>query len=99
MDISKYAKDDVLRVLYDNARTQGMGLFHYMPGNNMTKAEALECLKNGTYFDYLKGRVMKVDLSKDELDTRLYNRDNGVDAAEKAIKTLDNLKPKRMIQI
>lgn len=40
---------------------------------------------NRLYFDYLKGRVMKVDLSKDELDTRLYNRDNGPNAAEDAI--------------
>jgi len=40
---------------------------------------------NRLYFDYLKGRVMKVDLSKDELNTALYNRDNGPNAAEDAI--------------
>lgn len=33
------------------------------------------------YFDYLKGRVMKVDLSGDDLNTTLYNRDNGEGAA------------------
>jgi len=88
MDISKYDKADVLRVLYDNARCQGLGFLHFVPGT-LTKEEATELLKNQTYFDYLKGRVMKVDLSKDELETRLYNRDNGPDTAEWAIKTLD----------
>lgn len=101
MDISKYDKVDILRVLYDNAKPQGMGFLHYHPGN-MTFAEAHILLKNGTYFDYLSGRVMKVDLSGNELDTRLYNRDNGSDAAEKAIASLDSCtqtdKPKRMIR-
>ena len=53
----------------------------------MTEAEAQELLDSGqTYFDYLKGRVMKIDLSGDsELDPRLYDRDNGAGAAERAI--------------
>lgn len=37
------------------------------------------------YFDYLQGRVMKVDLAGDELDPRLYDRDNGEGAARRAI--------------
>ena len=40
---------------------------------------------NRLYFDYLKGRVMKVDLSKDELNTAPYNHDNGPNAAEDAL--------------
>lgn len=40
------------------------------------------------YFDYLKGRVMKIDLAKDEVDTRLYNRDNGSNAAENIVDRL-----------
>ena len=40
------------------------------------------------YFDYVDGRVMKVDLSGDELHTGLYNRDNGIGAAEAVIDTL-----------
>lgn len=87
MDISKYDKAEVLRVLYDNAQPQGMGMLHFKSGN-MSREEARSWLKHGTYFDYLSGRVMKVDLSGNELDTRLYNRDNGPDAAEKAIESL-----------
>lgn len=88
MDISKYAKADVLRVLYNNARVMGMGYLPFRPGD-LTKEEAEKLLEENTYFDYLYGRVMKVDLSSDKIKTALYNRDNGKDAAEKAIATLD----------
>jgi hypothetical protein len=40
------------------------------------------------YFDYLQGRVMKVSLEGDELDARLYDRDNGEGAAAEAISAL-----------
>ena len=37
------------------------------------------------YFDYLNGRVMKIDLSEDMLDPWLYDRDNGEGAAARAL--------------
>jgi hypothetical protein len=40
------------------------------------------------YFDYLHGRVMKIGLVKNEVNTALYNRDNGPGAAEAAIAPL-----------
>lgn len=40
------------------------------------------------FFDYLKGRVMKIDLSGDEVDTRLYNNDNGQGAAEETVQAI-----------
>jgi len=96
MDISKYNKADVLRLLYNRAKVQGMGALHARPGD-MSKEEATDLInqrsslhqRSRLYFDYLFGRVMKVDLSNNELDTRLYNRDNGPGAAEKAIERLD----------
>lgn len=96
MDISKYNKADVLRLLYNRAKVQGMGFLQARPGD-MTKEEATDLIhqrsslhqRSRLYFDYLFGRVMKVDLSNNELDTRLYNRDNGPGAAEKAIEGLD----------
>ena len=89
MDISNLDKATVLAALYNHARHQGMGLLHFDP-EPMTVEQAREILAAGqTYFDYVKGRVMKVDLSKDFLDTRLYDRDNGLGAAENAI--LDEL--------
>lgn len=85
MDISQLDKAAVLAALYNHARPQGMGFLHF-DLTPMTIEEARQIIASGqTYFDYVKGRVMKVDLSKDFLDTRLYDRDNGPGAAENAI--------------
>lgn len=40
------------------------------------------------YFDYFKGRVMKVDIGEDTLSVSGYNRDNGDGAAQKALAHL-----------
>lgn len=84
-------KAKVLAVLYNRARPQGLGYLHFTP-DLMTVDEAQILLAkvsakspNYLHFDYVKGRVMKVDLSGDELYTALYNRDNGPSAAEEVI--------------
>jgi len=82
-------KGDVLAALYNASKPQGMGFMHYDP-TPMTREEAEELLKETTDFDYLRGRVMKVDLSKDELNPWCYDRDNGQGAAASAIATLAN---------
>jgi hypothetical protein len=89
MDISKLDKADVLATLYNRAMPLGMGMLHYTP-EPMTREEAQVMLDESRdkYFDYVKGRVMKIDLSKDELRTALFNRDNGPDAAENALAGL-----------
>lgn len=91
IDISKLNKADVLVALYNNSKPLGLGFLH-SEKNNMTREEAEELLKSQTYFDYLKGRVMKVDLSKDQFSTLLYDRDNGDGAAHRAIAKLENNK-------
>ena len=75
----------VLAALFNASKPQGMGFLHYDP-TPMSVEEAREELKDCAYFDYLQGRVMKIDLSGDTLDPWLYDRDNGDGAAEKAIK-------------
>ena len=91
MNISKHSKAKVLATLYNNAKVQGLGFLQAESGD-MTESEAQSILDSGqTYFDYLKGRVMKIDLSKDEVETWLYNRDNGTDAAENAINELETV--------
>lgn len=78
-------KAAVLAALYNSSQPLGLGLLQFDP-QPMTESEAQALLDSGqTYFDYLKGRVMKVDLSGDTLDPRLYDRDNGPGAAEQAI--------------
>jgi len=103
INITGLNKAAVLAALYNAARPLGMGFMHYDP-KPMTEEEAKQYLAVGTYFDYLKGRVMKVDLSKDnEFDERWYDRDNGEGVANGALATLragfgpnmaEHLKPK-----
>jgi hypothetical protein len=88
MNIKGLKRPAVLAALYNASKPQGMGFMHYDP-KPMTEEEAEKILnKVGTNFDYFKGRVMKIDLSKDEVNTGGYNRDNGPDAAEKAVAEL-----------
>jgi hypothetical protein len=52
----------------------------------MTENEARRVLMDGDYVDYLEGRVIKVDFKNpEEIDTTLYDRDNGKDAGEAAV--------------
>jgi len=85
MDIKGISKAKILAALYNASRPQGMGFLQATPGD-MTEVEAQKLLDDGqTRFDYLRGGVMKIDLSGDELRTALYDRDNGQGAAEDAI--------------
>jgi len=88
VSITGLEKPAVLAALYNASRPQGLGFMHYDP-KPMTVDEASAVLAQTTYFDYLKGRVMKLDLSKnDEFNEALYDRDNGPGAAERAIAAL-----------
>lgn len=88
IDIKGLDKADVLRVLYNRAQTQGMGFLQYVPGD-LAKEKAAEIVKAGhTSFDYLAGRVLKVNIAGDTLDEWAYDRDNGQGAAAAAIATL-----------
>ena len=88
IDISGLDKAEVLAELYNRAQTQGLGPLHFDP-ENMTKEQAAAILDSGsTYFDYLKGRVLKVDLSKEEFNPALYDRDNGENAAARVIEPI-----------
>jgi hypothetical protein len=85
INIKGLNKAKVLAALYNASKPLGLGILQYDP-KDMSEKEAAELLKEQSYFDYLKGRVMKVDLSSDkEFDERLYDRDNGIGAAKEAI--------------
>ncbi len=93
IDISKLQKCDVLAALYNRSSPLGLGLVHFTP-EDMTSEQAqkiIDEMKSDGYppkFDYLKGRVMKVDLSDDAVDTRLYDRDNGAGSGSEVIAGL-----------
>lgn len=83
LPITEDQKPKLLTALYNAAKPLGMGFLHYDP-TPMTITEAEQILaeanerqRGHVYFDYLKGRVMKLDFSGDTLNFRLYDRDNG----------------------
>ena len=86
IDIAGLDKAEVLMALYAAARPQGLGHLHHEPGG-LSKDEALTVLQNGCSVDYLRGRVIKVTLAGDEIDSFLYDRDNGDGAAHRALQT------------
>lgn len=90
VDISNKDKAEVLAALYNNSHPHGMGFLQYDP-EPMTVEQARELLKETTYFDYLKGRVMKISLDGNTVYTGNYNRDNGYMAAENAIAQCHNI--------
>lgn len=87
IDISGLNKAEVLAVLYNSSQAQGMGLVQSNP-KTLTIEEAQGLLAKQSYFDYLKGRVLKVELSGDTLCSARYDRDNGIGAAERAISRM-----------
>jgi hypothetical protein len=87
MNISGLNKAEVLAALYNGSKVQGRG-FLQATGKPMTTEEAETLLKEQTDFDYLHGKVMKIDLSGDEVATWLYNRDNGEGRAEAIVDKL-----------
>ncbi len=91
INIKELNKAEVLKNLYNNSKIQGMGFLQARSGD-MTTAQAEEILKETHDFDYLYGKVMKVNLSGDSFNPWLYDRDNGPGAAESALKPLMNHK-------
>lgn len=89
MKITDENRAIVLAALYNASCPQGMGWLHY-DKRDMTITESYLILSTGVrQFDYLRGRVMKVDLGKEYPDFSLYDRDNGVGAAMRATNGLE----------
>lgn len=95
VDISGLDKAELLAALYNGSHQQGMGFLHARGSTGMTVEQAQaeiderNALGPGRlYFDYLHGRVLKVDLCGSALRTRLYNRDVGDGAAENIVAAL-----------
>lgn len=87
ISITGLDKAAVLAALYDNAQPLGLGFLQFTP-EPMTLEDARALLSKSHYFDYVKGRVMKVDLSGDDLRPHLYDRDNGKGSAARVIAEL-----------
>lgn len=94
IDITGLDKGAVVAALYNRGKSQGLGVMAELAhlasngGGGMTPDEANTLIaKNGMYFDYLRGRVMKVSVEHDMMDVWLYDRDNGQGAALRALQS------------
>lgn len=85
MDITGIDKAHLLVALYGLAKPLGMGFMQFVPGP-LDYSEAKDLLEKGSHFDYLKGRVMKVNLAHDTMSVSLYDRDNGEGTGALAIE-------------
>ena len=93
-----------LAALFNASRPLGMGFTHPAALKPMSTEDAQKELDareakefggslsgehRGIYFDYLNGRVMKLDFNAGKaLDFRLFDRDNGQGAGERAVAEL-----------
>lgn len=99
IDIKGLDKAEVLYSLYHNSHAQGMsflGLPQTKEGFTLDRAR--EIIKERgydpegenhpccLYFDYVEGHVIKCDITNDEFEEGLYDRDCGEGAAAKAIE-------------
>lgn len=104
VNIAGLDKAELFAALYNHAKPLGMGILHYNP-EPLTKEGAEKLMGLGDdssrmfpgmgrgrplYFDYVQGRPLKIDLSGDELDTWLYDRDQGQGAGERIVNELRN---------
>ena len=78
VDITGLSKGQVLAALFNASAPQGMGFLQAANGPQVMDREfAEEITREYLVFDYLFGRPLKIDLSGQSFDPRLFDRDNG----------------------
>lgn len=85
-------KAEVLKTLWEHSHTQGMSFLGVIGLKNeslsIEHARDLVASNPSLYFDYVDGHVINCDLSGDEFDEELYDRECGAGAAQRAIDHL-----------
>jgi hypothetical protein len=88
INIEGLKKSEVLAALYNHAIPMELGISD-RPHKDMTPDEAEKLLEECTYLDYLKGRILKVNLRSDvEFDESIYDRENGCGTATEAVDSI-----------
>lgn len=80
-------KAKVLAALYNGAKPSSTDIASYDP-NPMSVSEAKQLTFNRNNFDYIKGRILLIIFVGNTFNSKLYNKHNGVDSAEKIIESL-----------
>ncbi len=101
VSIAGLSEAAVLAALYNASKPLGMGILHFDP-TPMEEEEAASLLEqqrkmglDKPYFDYLKGRVMKVRFSGSDINPWGYDRDNGQGAMARVVAKLRGGSPKQ----
>lgn len=82
------SKEEVLAALYNAADIHGSGFCHGTD-RKMDYDWAKRELSNRSWFDYIHGKIMKVDLFSDNgFEERSYDRYNSSETAQQAIDIL-----------
>ena len=77
---------EALAALFNASKPQGMGLFQPWTADMRVEEAQKVLTDHGTYVDYLRGRVIKCNFGPDGVDVRLFDRDNGQGAGERALR-------------
>jgi hypothetical protein len=85
MNIKGLDKAEVLMALYRSSRTQGVSFLGCLQ-REPTLEDCKRFLEKSSYVDYFFGRVIKCHLDKNYVDFRLYDRDCGEGAGERAVE-------------
>ncbi len=89
IDISGVDSAELLATLYNGAQPFGFGFNQFEPGD-MTRDEAQALLDSGQKeFDYLKGRLMKVKFTGDNLlDDWGYDKTYGISVVQRIVDNM-----------
>lgn len=88
LDIGGLDKAKLLAGLYNRSKPLGLGFLEATP-DGMTVYQARKIIQQqGHRFDYLNGRVMKIDLRGDTLNPRGFDRDNGAGATQSVVQAI-----------
>lgn len=89
VNISGLDKIEVLHVLWENAQIAGIfgRVLPIIRSTQVFDRERAEGAVQG-YIDDFNNRFIKCDFRSDDIDVRLYDRDNGDGAAKKLIESL-----------
>lgn len=99
MVITGLNKAEVLQVLYNNA-SRAIGFGNSAGELRMSQIDAQQEFqaRPSGYFDYVRGRVLKINLSKETVDTFFYNSMNGLGKAERVIVDLRAFKAAEAVE-
>lgn len=89
IDITNIDRNTLLKALWDRSEPAA-----YFKNSNIEPPpfsweEAKRCMRSDGYLDYVCGRVIKADIySTDQVNPRLYDRDNGEGAFQEVVNSL-----------